>query len=88
MKAKKSSLENVSYEEALEQLEVIVQQLEQGDVPLEKSLLVYQQGVALLAYCQKILGDVEAKLTILNDVKGEELSGFAGVFSATHCCHQ
>lgn len=72
VKAKKVAKENMSYEEALLQLEEIVQQLEQGDVPLEQSLLVYQQGVALLAYCQKILGDVEAKLTILKDVKGEE----------------
>ena len=72
MKAKKVAKENMGYEEALLQLEEIVQQLEQGDVPLEQSLLVYQQGVALLAYCQKILGDVEAKLTILKDVKGEE----------------
>lgn len=72
MKAKKASLDKLSYEEALQQLEEIVQQLEQGDVPLEQSLLVYQQGVALLAYCQKILSSVEAKLTILNDVKGEE----------------
>jgi exodeoxyribonuclease VII small subunit len=72
VKAKKLSKENMSYEDALQQLEEIVQQLEQGDVPLEQSLLVYQEGVALLAYCQKILGDVESKLTILNDAKGEE----------------
>ena len=63
--------DQLNYEEALEKLEQIVCQLEQGDVPLEQALVVYQQGVELVAYCHKILNKVEEKLTIINVGKGE-----------------
>lgn len=72
MALNQKEIKKLSYEDALLELEDIVRRLEIGDVPLEQALIVYQQGVELLAHCQKILANVEEKLTILNVAEGEK----------------
>jgi exodeoxyribonuclease VII small subunit len=54
-----------SFESSLQELERIVQQLEAGDLPLEKSLELFEQGVRLSRECQKRLDDAERKVEIL-----------------------
>jgi exodeoxyribonuclease VII small subunit len=54
-----------SFESSLEELEQIVQQLEGGDLPLERSLELFEQGVRLSRECQKRLDEAERKIEIL-----------------------
>lgn len=56
---------NKSFESSLKELEQIVDQLEGGDLSLEESLELFEQGVRLSRECQKRLDDAERKVEIL-----------------------
>jgi exodeoxyribonuclease VII small subunit len=63
----------ITFEEAMEQLEDIVEKLEQGDVPLEESIDLYQQGMKLSKLCHTKLRNVEKKMdTIMHEDGSEE----------------
>jgi exodeoxyribonuclease VII small subunit len=53
------------FEAALARLEEIVQELEKGDIPLEKSLKLFEEGVKLSRVCNKRLQEAERKVEIL-----------------------
>jgi len=55
---------------AIAELEVIVKKLEEGDLPLEKSLELYERGVQLSRFCHARLEDAERRIEILNE-RGE-----------------
>jgi len=59
------------FEEGLQRLEKIVQELEKGDVPLEKSLTLFEEGVRLSAACRKELEEAEGKVEILLKQNGK-----------------
>lgn len=64
--------DDLDFESALKQLERIVQALEQGDVPLEKSLDLYEEGTRLKAICDRKLEAARAKIeTITLDGAGK-----------------
>jgi exodeoxyribonuclease VII small subunit len=52
----------LSFEKALEELEGIVRRLEQGSVPLEESLTIYERGEALKKHCEVLLQRAEARI--------------------------
>jgi exodeoxyribonuclease VII small subunit len=54
-----------SFEESLKRLESIVEQLEKGDLPLEQSLKLFEEGVNLSAACKKELDAAEGKVQML-----------------------
>jgi exodeoxyribonuclease VII small subunit len=54
-----------SFEASLEGLEEIVQQLEGGDLPLEKSLELFEQGIKLSRQCQERLSQAERRIEVL-----------------------
>lgn len=54
------------FEEAVEQLEAIIERIERGEVGLEESLEEYEKGVALVKRCRDILGRVEQRITELS----------------------
>jgi exodeoxyribonuclease VII small subunit len=54
-----------TFEESLKQLETIVAQLERGDLPLEDSLKIFEEGMRLSAECKKELDAAEGKVQIL-----------------------
>jgi exodeoxyribonuclease VII small subunit len=58
------------FEAAIAELEGIVKKLEEGDMPLEKSLELYERGVQLSRFCHARLEDAERRVEILND-RGE-----------------
>ncbi len=64
------------FESALERLEKIVQDLEQGDLPLEQSLKLFEEGVKLARVCTKRLEEAERKVEIL--LEGERVAPFSG----------
>lgn len=66
----------LSFEEAMESLEKIVEQLEEGDVPLEKAISIYKEGMDLSRLCHAKLKTVEDQLTQILREDGE-LEGFA-----------
>jgi exodeoxyribonuclease VII small subunit len=53
---------DLTFEEALKELEVVVGKLERGDVALEDSIALYERGAALKAACEKKLADAEEKI--------------------------
>jgi exodeoxyribonuclease VII small subunit len=59
------------FEECLERLERIVQELEKGEVPLDKSLTLFEEGMQLSASCRKQLEDAEGKIEILLKQNGK-----------------
>lgn len=59
------------FEECLQRLEKIVQELEKGDVPLEKSLTLFEEGMNLSSACRKELEQAEGKVEILLKKNGK-----------------
>ena len=53
------------FEERLQRLETIVKEMEKGDLPLEDSLKLFEEGVALSGSCRKELEEAEGKVEIL-----------------------
>jgi len=59
------------FEKALKKLEQIVQELESGDLPLEKAIDKFEEGVQLSKFCSHILDETEKRITILmQDAEG------------------
>ena len=58
------------FESAIGELEKIVKQLEEGDLPLEKSLALFERGVALSRYCHDQLGAAQHRIEQLTE-RGE-----------------
>jgi exodeoxyribonuclease VII small subunit len=54
-----------NFEESLKQLESIVERLEEGDMPLEDSLQLFEKGVGLSAACKQQLDAAEGKVQML-----------------------
>ena len=66
-----------TFEQALEELETIVSQIESGEVPLEESIEKYARGMELVTLCRGILDEAEKKIQLLSKAEGGklELSG-------------
>jgi len=56
------SKQNQSFEESIQRLEQIVRGLERGDIALDESLKLFQEGTALVAQCEKLLDEVEFEI--------------------------
>lgn len=54
--------ENKTFEESMLRLEQIVRAMEQGDVPLEESLKLFQEGTSLVERCGKLLDEAELQV--------------------------
>ena len=55
------------FDAAIAELETIVRKLEEGDLPLEKSLELYERGVHLSRFCHSRLEEAERRIEILNE---------------------
>jgi len=65
-------IKTMSFEDALGELESIVEKLERGDAPLEESISIYQRGAALKAHCESKLKDAQLKVEkIVIDASGQ-----------------
>lgn len=58
----KNTVQDLTFERAMEELEKIVNNLEKGDVPLEESIRIYERGEALKAHCAALLKKAEDKV--------------------------
>ncbi len=67
----------VDLEKSLAQLEDLVEELESGDLPLEKAMKKFEEGIRLTRGCQSALKDAEQKVQILlKSAGGESLEDF------------
>jgi len=64
-----------NFEAALAELDLLVEKMESGQLPLEESLIAYQRGTVLLKFCDGVLKDAEQKIKVLD---GGELKDFPG----------
>lgn len=62
-------ISQLSYEQALEQLEQVLRRLDNGDLPLEEAISCFQNGLEYIKICQTKLTAAEGKLKLL---RGEE----------------
>ena len=61
----------LTFEEAMAELEKVVTQLERGDVALEQSIALYERGAALKALCAGKLKDAEEKVELIRSAEGK-----------------
>ena len=60
------------FEDAMEELEKLVEQMERGDITLEESLKSFERGIKLTRTCQQALQDAEQKVQILLEKNGQQ----------------
>jgi len=68
---KEKETTKLSFEAAMDQLELTVTKLENGDVPLEQAIELFQEGMKLSRFCSQKLEQVERKIEILMEENGE-----------------
>lgn len=74
------TLAELSFEDAITELEDIVERMEQGDLSLQDSLQAYQRGAALVTRCRGALDSVSQQIKVLEDnllkpLDTDEMSG-------------
>jgi exodeoxyribonuclease VII small subunit len=60
--ANHADVKKMAFEQAIEQLETIIKRLEEGKVPLEESVAIYERGEALKRRCEELLKAAEARV--------------------------
>lgn len=63
---------NLNYEKAVARLEEITDKLENGNLPLEEMIKLYEEGTALAAKCAKVLDAAQLKITELGKANKDE----------------
>ena len=64
-------MKELSFEENMDKLEKIVQELEKGDLNLDDSIKKFEEGMKISKECNKYLEDAEKKITVLIENKNE-----------------
>lgn len=72
MRIKKAEAQSQNFESSLAALEKIVRELERGELPLEKSLELFERGVKLSRECQERLQEAERRIEVLLQRDGGE----------------
>lgn len=62
----------LTYEEAIENLENIVKELEDGNVPLDKALELFEEGARLTSFCSKALETAEQKILSVTEAEAKK----------------
>lgn len=60
-----TAVAGVKFEQAMARLEAIVGELEKGDLPLDESLKIFEEGIRLSKNCLKVLEEAERKIEVL-----------------------
>ena len=72
MSDEKKPVESLSYEQAMDEMEAIIQQMEGAQLPLEQALTLFERGQALAKRCADLLAQAELKVRQLT---GQEIAG-------------
>ena len=79
MKTKKAVVQGQTFESSLAALEKVVRELERGELPLEKSLELFEEGVRLSRECQERLSEAERRIEVLlQDDEGRTFASALG----------
>jgi exodeoxyribonuclease VII small subunit len=70
-----TEIAEMTFEQALAELEQVVAKLERGDVPLDDSIALYERGAALRARCQQKLAEAEEKVSRITLGDGGQPTG-------------
>ena len=62
----------MSFEQALQRIEEIVSEIEEGSVPLEESIEKYGEGIKLIEHCRTVLGNAEKKIQLLTKAQDQD----------------
>lgn len=65
-------MNNMTYEQALDKLKNTVEKLEEGSLPLDKSMELFEEGTRLAAFCEKCLNEAEQKIIDLKVDKKDD----------------
>jgi exodeoxyribonuclease VII small subunit len=66
--------EKMSFEEALKELETIVEKLERGDVSLDDAVMAYERGTELKQHCQKRLDEAKMRVEAIRAKKASSVA--------------
>ena len=70
--------ETLNFENAMAELETLVEDMESGELSLEESLQRYEQGIALSRRCKQVLDHAELRLRVLDEKMAEDAEAPAG----------
>ncbi|CAM2960970.1 Exodeoxyribonuclease VII small subunit [Paracoccus aminovorans] len=70
-----TEIENMSFEEAMKELEATVGRLEHGEATLEESIALYERGAKLRAHCDKVLRAAEERVEKITLAAGGQPTG-------------
>lgn len=59
------AINEMTFEEALKKLEILVEKMEKEELPLEESLKYFEEGMELAGHCRKLLSEAEYKLEMM-----------------------
>ncbi len=65
----------MTFEEAMQRLNEITSQMEKGDLPLEQSIKLYEEGTKLAVNCRKQLEEAQLKITTLQSGTEQDING-------------
>lgn len=71
---KKKDTNEISFEEALKELELVLSSMEKGEVPLAELVAKYEQGKKLLAICQTQLSEAQLKILAIKEKPGGKVT--------------
>lgn len=74
-------VEALSFEEAMKELEALIERLDRGDLPLDESIRLYQRGALLRSHCLERLRDAEEKVAAITLDSDGALSGLSALDS-------
>ncbi|MBO5429026.1 MAG: exodeoxyribonuclease VII small subunit [Peptococcaceae bacterium] len=66
-----NNTETLTFEQAMEQLELVVRRLDDGELPLEDAITSFQDGLEYIKVCQEKLNKAEGKLAMFRDGRFE-----------------
>ncbi len=67
-----------NFEAAMAELDLLVEKMESGQLPLEESLSAYQRGAELIKYCERVLSDAQQRIQVLDSGTAGGTAGGAG----------
>jgi len=71
-----ATAKNLSFEDALAELEAAVRQLEEGNLPLTEAIALYERGMGLAQQCSDLLDGAQLQVEQLTLVNGRQQRGF------------
>ncbi len=71
-KKQKNDTDELSFEQAIDELTCIVSKIEQGQIPLQDSLEQYEKGMALIKSCREILSNAEKRIEKISGTEDKQ----------------